>query len=205
VDIYNQDLDFQLHMSRCFFCFFYMFNDLKWEVIVRFVDIGGIVDHQCLNFLFILTEFIEYNRFQYTKCHNSYKRQSSPWFVVYFILLFNILHYWLFVLKRYLCIAFCIFRWCFLWIAFFENVWLFKTRTSISNFICRGVFFVFFICSMIWSERWLFFNILHYWLFVLKRYLCIAFCIFRWCFLWIAFCMNCDILCIGICAVSYFL
>ena len=27
---------------------------LKWEVIVDFVDIGGIDDHRCLNFLFIL-------------------------------------------------------------------------------------------------------------------------------------------------------
>jgi hypothetical protein len=25
-----------------------------WEVIVRFADIGGIVDHQCLNFPFII-------------------------------------------------------------------------------------------------------------------------------------------------------
>ena len=28
-------------------------NDLRREVIVRFVDIGGIVDHHCLNFVFI--------------------------------------------------------------------------------------------------------------------------------------------------------
>ena len=32
---------------------FFMFNNLRWYVIVRFVDIGGIVDHQCLNCLFI--------------------------------------------------------------------------------------------------------------------------------------------------------
>jgi hypothetical protein len=38
----NQDLDFQ-H----FICvmFFFMFNDLRWQVIVCFVDIGGIVGH----------------------------------------------------------------------------------------------------------------------------------------------------------------
>ena len=41
----------QLHMLWCFF----MFNDLRWEVIVHFVDIGGIVDHDFLNFLFIIT------------------------------------------------------------------------------------------------------------------------------------------------------
>jgi hypothetical protein len=30
-----------------------MFNELKWDVCVRFVDIGEIVDHHYLNFLFI--------------------------------------------------------------------------------------------------------------------------------------------------------
>jgi hypothetical protein len=33
---------------------------LGWEVIVCFVDIGGIVDHHCLNFLFIIT-FVPFN------------------------------------------------------------------------------------------------------------------------------------------------
>jgi hypothetical protein len=31
----------------------FMFNVLRWEMIVCFVDIGGIVDNQCLNFIFI--------------------------------------------------------------------------------------------------------------------------------------------------------
>jgi hypothetical protein len=31
-----------------------MFNDLRLEVIVCFVDIGGIVYRHCLNFLFII-------------------------------------------------------------------------------------------------------------------------------------------------------
>jgi hypothetical protein len=31
-----------------------MFNYLRLEVIVCFVDIGRIVDNQCLNFLFII-------------------------------------------------------------------------------------------------------------------------------------------------------
>jgi hypothetical protein len=35
-----------------------MFNDLKQEVIVGFVDIGGFVDHSCLNF------------FKFTSFHN---------------------------------------------------------------------------------------------------------------------------------------
>jgi hypothetical protein len=33
--------------------FFSSLNGLRSEVIVRFVDIGGIVDHHCLIFLFI--------------------------------------------------------------------------------------------------------------------------------------------------------
>ena len=33
--------------------FFYV-HHLRWEVIVHFVDIGQIVDHHCLNFLFMI-------------------------------------------------------------------------------------------------------------------------------------------------------
>jgi hypothetical protein len=33
-----------------------MFNDLRREVIVRFVDICGIVDYHYLNFLFIMVQ-----------------------------------------------------------------------------------------------------------------------------------------------------
>jgi hypothetical protein len=32
---------------------FNVFSDLKCEVIVRCVDIGGIIDHHCLDFIFI--------------------------------------------------------------------------------------------------------------------------------------------------------
>jgi hypothetical protein len=34
--------------------FFFMFSELKWEVIVHFVDIVGVVTHHYLNFLFII-------------------------------------------------------------------------------------------------------------------------------------------------------
>jgi hypothetical protein len=34
-------------------CFFFMFSEFRWEVIVRFVDISRIIDHHCLNFLSI--------------------------------------------------------------------------------------------------------------------------------------------------------
>ena len=33
---------------------FYIFDKVMREVIVHLVDIGGIVDHRCLNFLFII-------------------------------------------------------------------------------------------------------------------------------------------------------
>ena len=48
----------------CLFCWYwwnwwpllfklsFLFSELRWEVIVCFVDIGGIDDHYCLNFLF---------------------------------------------------------------------------------------------------------------------------------------------------------
>ena len=43
--IISQNLDFQHIMSLLFFC---LFNDLKWDVIVRY---GGIVDYPYLNFI----------------------------------------------------------------------------------------------------------------------------------------------------------
>ena len=43
---------------------FFMFNVLRSEVNACFVDIGGIVDHHCLNFLFI----IEQLKVKYTPC-----------------------------------------------------------------------------------------------------------------------------------------
>ena len=34
----------------------FVFSELRWEVIVCFVDISGIDDHYCLNFLFVFSE-----------------------------------------------------------------------------------------------------------------------------------------------------
>ena len=34
--------------------FLFVFNGLRWETIVHFVNIGGIVDCHCLNFLFTI-------------------------------------------------------------------------------------------------------------------------------------------------------
>jgi hypothetical protein len=41
--------------STSYVVVFFVFSELRREVIVRFVDISGIVDHQCSNFLFIIT------------------------------------------------------------------------------------------------------------------------------------------------------
>ena len=38
-------------ISNFIYCgVFFVFSELSWEVVVRFVDIGGIVDHHCLIF-----------------------------------------------------------------------------------------------------------------------------------------------------------
>ena len=39
----NPDLNFQCHMSRSFL----VFSEVRWEVAIGFVDIGGIVNHHC--------------------------------------------------------------------------------------------------------------------------------------------------------------
>jgi len=54
--VYN--IDFQRHISLFFL------NPLWGEVIVNFGDIGGIVDHYCLNILFITINEV-YNSYQY--------------------------------------------------------------------------------------------------------------------------------------------
>ena len=38
-----------------------MFSEFKWEVIVCFVDIGGIVDHLCLNIIVSILHSLIYN------------------------------------------------------------------------------------------------------------------------------------------------
>jgi hypothetical protein len=50
-------MDFQRHMSWSFI----VFSELMGEAIVRFVDIGGIVDYHCLNFLFKNMKTLEFN------------------------------------------------------------------------------------------------------------------------------------------------
>ena len=38
---------------------FFVFNGLRLEVVVRFVDIGGIINHSCLIFIFIILMYIQ--------------------------------------------------------------------------------------------------------------------------------------------------
>jgi hypothetical protein len=53
IDIFN---DFVCLFNEFIYCsdIFCVFNDSRWEVVVHFVDSGGIVDHHCLNNLFYL-------------------------------------------------------------------------------------------------------------------------------------------------------
>ena len=51
VPVPSQDLDFQHHMLWSILC---SVSSVEVEVIVGFIGIGGIVDHHCLNFLFII-------------------------------------------------------------------------------------------------------------------------------------------------------
>ena len=55
----NSYLEKKCWMLRFFFgigyvIIIFMFSDMRWEVIARFVDLGGIIDHHCLNFIFIM-------------------------------------------------------------------------------------------------------------------------------------------------------
>jgi len=50
---------------------FIVFNVLRREVVVRFVDIGGIVEIHCLNFLFIFRHFCGSDKIKQT-CFGSF-------------------------------------------------------------------------------------------------------------------------------------
>jgi hypothetical protein len=50
---FNPAICFAPSMPGPGFYIVFVFNELRWEVIVRFVDIAGIVDHHGLKFIFI--------------------------------------------------------------------------------------------------------------------------------------------------------
>ena len=95
---------------------FYMFIELRWEVI-RFVDVGGIVDHHCLNFLFIICSVFFYNilwiarRVSYRKhelispCEHMGSPPCVYFFVVWSVLLILLVFCVVFIL-------FCLFSFC---------------------------------------------------------------------------------------------
>ena len=68
-------------ICRCLF--FLMFNKLRWAVVVCFVDIGGIVDHHCLNFfhdvyiILITTRNWTYACFVLSTCWSIWQRGLS--------------------------------------------------------------------------------------------------------------------------------
>ena len=47
---------FQKGFPSAYVVIFFMFNNFRWEVVVHCADINRIVDHHCLNFLFIKLE-----------------------------------------------------------------------------------------------------------------------------------------------------
>ena len=64
---------------------FYMFNELRWKVIVCFVVTGVIVDHQCLDFIIIIDSV--YILYGCSNCcllrtSTSYLITASRWFYV---------------------------------------------------------------------------------------------------------------------------
>jgi hypothetical protein len=50
-DLYFYQITLDFHHKSCSPFFVPVFNKLRWDVIVRFVDIGGNVDHECLSLL----------------------------------------------------------------------------------------------------------------------------------------------------------
>ena len=88
-----------------FLFFFWASNNLKWEVAFRFVDIGGIVDHHCLNFLLI---------YLFALCffsHNSKSFEFPSLYYYYFQYIYQHLYY---------PFLFCLFFVC-VWILFTLN------------------------------------------------------------------------------------
>ena len=82
-----------------------MFNGLRWEVVVCFVVIGGIVDHHCLSFLFIIPTLLLYYNNPYIKVTPSTNglvrrvasldRDNLPVVVFHYLILYEIYIKWM--------------------------------------------------------------------------------------------------------------
>ena len=71
-----------INMSRKIVVFFpILINELSWEVIVRFVNIVGIVDHRCLNFLFysVFPRILFFFFFIYYPVFDKYVKKQLSW------------------------------------------------------------------------------------------------------------------------------
>ena len=51
MDVPSQEVDFQRHMSW----YLFLLSEPRWEIVVGFVDI---VEHHCIDFLFIIQQLI---------------------------------------------------------------------------------------------------------------------------------------------------
>jgi hypothetical protein len=69
-------ISYNVKVLKNYFYFKIKKNYINANLIVRFVDIGGIVDHHCLNFLFI--------KWYRGSCRNRcrIKRKKKRWFIV---------------------------------------------------------------------------------------------------------------------------
>jgi hypothetical protein len=76
-------------IGRGFFCVQWL--QLRWEVIVRFVDISWIDDHHCLNFLFIIIDILVWWHFLSSLITNVRKFRISWHFLIKLV---TDRHYW---------------------------------------------------------------------------------------------------------------
>jgi hypothetical protein len=64
---------------------FFVFSELRWVVIVHFVDIVGIVNHHCLNFIFIKSFPFKFQKHWLIRLYN-----KLP-LLMYFVLVWGLL------------------------------------------------------------------------------------------------------------------
>jgi len=115
-----------------FFCFF-IFNDLRWELIVHFIDIGRIVLHHCLNSLLFSLYHLNFYFAQVDEEFRRYTVCASKTTQVFYLLLKNVL-----LLTIQLSRGECRYRINRFNITTF--LCLSQTTTLISNIICHVLF-----------------------------------------------------------------
>jgi len=58
---FSISLRYTLFMYILLLKFILLLNDFRWEAIICVVDVGGIVDHYCLNSISIILYYYYYN------------------------------------------------------------------------------------------------------------------------------------------------